>query len=96
GIGADELTDHAANIECGTALGLRALYCCVSNRDEWDRFEGTIHWNRETYAADHPDAPDPQGRLERGRTWLIAQQRDGRETMGFGFYVFRKPGTDTS
>lgn len=92
GIDAGELTDHPGTIACGTSAGLVLRYCCVSNRDEWDHFEGTIHANRERYAAEHPDAPDPQGRLDGARKWFAAQQRWGRDTMGFGFYIFAKPG----
>lgn len=54
-----------------------------------------IRSNRERYAAAHPEAPDPpdaQGRLEKYRDVFRAQQRWGRETMGFGFYLFLKPG----
>jgi len=91
GIPAEEMTDHAGNIECGEAEGLRPMYSCVSSRDEWDHFEGTILVNSERYAAEHPEAPDPQGALERRRKWHIAQQRWGRDTMGFGFYLFSKP-----
>jgi len=90
GISADEMTDHPGNIELGEAAGLRSLYCCVSTRDEWDHFEGTILANRERYAADHPDAPDPGGRLEKTRAWNLPQQRWGRDTMGFAFYLFLK------
>ena len=89
GIPSDEFTDHAGNIACGQAAGLIPLYCCISNRDEWDHFESTIHYNTERRALDRPD--DPPARLERRRAWFMAQQRWGRETMGFGLYLFAAP-----
>jgi hypothetical protein len=93
GIEREYLTVHAGNIECGIEHGLQPLYTSVSTRDEWDHFEGMIRANSERYAVEHPDDPDPRGRLEPGREWFMAQQRWGRETMGFGFYLFAKPAT---
>ncbi|MHC4410308.1 MAG: SAM-dependent methyltransferase [Planctomycetota bacterium] len=91
GISTDWLTDHAGNIACGQACGLRITHSSVSTRDEWDTFEGMIQHHSERYALENPDAPDPQGRLEQRRVFFDAQQRWGRETMGFGFYLFSKP-----
>jgi SAM-dependent methyltransferase len=91
GIGRDELADHLGNIEAGEVLGLRQMYCCVANRDEWDGFESRILCNVEQYAIAHPDAPDPTGRLAQRRAFHGAQQRWGRDVMGFGLYLFRDP-----
>jgi len=88
GIAAGEFGEHWQNIDVGESAGLRSLYSCRSNRDEWDEFEGRILANVEHYAAAHPDAPDPQGRLEQRRSWHKAQQRWGRDAMGFGLYLF--------
>jgi SAM-dependent methyltransferase len=90
GLAADELFDHPGNLAAGARAGLRLLYTGVSSRDEWDEFEGTILYNAEQYAVDHRDAPDPDGRLEARRRWNHAQQRWGREVMGFGCYLFRR------
>ncbi len=90
GISADEFGEHWQNLETGSAAGLRPLFCCQSDRHEWDAFEGTILSNVEHYAAANPDAPDPQGRLEQRRSWHIAQQRWGRDAMGFGLYLFMR------
>ena len=72
-------------------LGLCELYSCVSSRDEWDHFEGTLRANSERYALEHPENPDPHGRLEPGRRFYRAQQRWGRDTMGFALSVFVRP-----
>lgn len=89
GIAEDELGDHIGNIEVGEQLGLRSLYTCIATRDEWDQFEGTIIYNVERYALAHPEAPDPTGRLEQRRAFHLAQQRWGRDVMGFGLYLFQ-------
>lgn len=88
GIDRDELTEHWENINVGIEAGLTPLYCCQSDLREWDTFEGTILRNVELHAAAHPDDPDPQGRLEQRRSWHLAQQRWGRQVMGFGLYLF--------
>lgn len=89
GIPEGELGDHIANIETAEELGLRSLYTCVATRDEWDHFEGTIIYNVERYALAHPESPDPSGRLEGRRAFHRAQQRWGRDVMGFGLYLFQ-------
>jgi hypothetical protein len=91
GIPAEEFSDHAGLLDLGLSLGLRVLYTCVSSRDEWDHFEGTLRTNSERYALEHPDAPDPHGRLEAGRAFYLAQQRWGRRAMGFALTVFARP-----
>ncbi len=90
GMRAEELTDHWGNLVAGRRAGLRLAYTAQSCRDEWDEFEGTILYNAERQAAEHPDDPDPDGRLEQRRRWNDAQQRWGREVMGFACYLFRK------
>lgn len=90
GILADEFGEHHETIALGESHGLRLQTCVVSNRDEWDHFEGTILANSERWAFEHPKDPDPSGRLQQRRDWGLAQQRWGRDTMGFGLYLFRK------
>lgn len=87
GIPAGDLGDHYDNLSIPNELGLRSLYVCVASRDEWDHFEGTIIYNVERYAQAHPEAPDPSGRLEQRRAFHLAQQRWGRDVMGFGLYL---------
>lgn len=90
GIAASEFGEHWETIAEVEAAGLRLQTCAVSTRDEWDEFEGTILANSERYAAEHPEAPDPTGRLQQRRDWNRAQQRWGRDVMGFGLYLFRR------
>jgi hypothetical protein len=91
GIDAGEFGEHWENIQLGTDAGLTPLFSCRSSLQEWDAFEGRILRNVEHWAAHHPDDPDPQGRLEQRRSWNLAQQRWGREAMGFGLYLFLRP-----
>jgi SAM-dependent methyltransferase len=90
GLEPSELGTHWDNLELLHGLGLRSLYTAVASRDEWDEFEGRILYNVERYAAAHPEAPDPQGRLDQRRRWHQAQQRWGRDVMGFGLYLLQR------
>ncbi|MFK7803725.1 MAG: cyclopropane-fatty-acyl-phospholipid synthase family protein [Anaerolineae bacterium] len=75
---------HAENVWFAERRGLIPLYTAVSNDDEWDHFEGS-HWLR----AEREHAADEE-RLQGIRAWRDGYLRWGRETMGFGFYLFRK------
>jgi len=90
GIEAREFGEHWETIVLAEGAGLRLQTCYVSGRDEWDHFEGTILANSERYALAHPEAPDPSGRLQQRRDWNLAQQRWGRDAMGFGLYLLRR------
>lgn len=89
GIPQAEFTDHWGNVQAAGEHGLTLLYTCVSNRDEWDTFESRIHYNFEQRAAACPDDEALQAKLPKRRAWCEAQQRWGRDTMGFGVYLFR-------
>lgn len=85
-----EYTDHAGNVSAGLDAGLIALYSCVSSEDEWDHYEGLYARAIERYAIAHPDDPDSPEMLQRIRRWRAAYLRWGRETLGFGLYLFAK------
>ena len=87
---AGELMTHADNVETGVALGLIPLYAAVCNDDEWDRYEWLHLRNVERYARQVPDDPDVPALLERIRSWRNIYLRWGRETLGFGLYLFQK------
>jgi SAM-dependent methyltransferase len=86
-----EDADYAAGLRHGWAEGLTPLYSVPSSPDEWDHFEGNFaaRGYRRAYAL--PSAGERRAALERTRRWQAAYVRWGRETMGFGFYVFLKP-----
>lgn len=76
--------DHAENIWFAERRGLIPLYATVSNTDEWDHFEWSHRMKVEReHAAD-------EERLQWSRAWRDGYLRWGRDTMGFGFYLFQK------
>jgi SAM-dependent methyltransferase len=86
----DELMTHANNSGAGADLGLTPLYAAVCNDDEWDRYEWLHLRNIERYARERPDDPDVPALLERIRFWRDSYLRWGRDTLGFGLYLFQK------
>jgi hypothetical protein len=81
------LTDHIKKAE---ARGLIPLWASVASQEDWDRYEWTCISNREKYVLEHPDDPDCQSILENNRSWRDAYLRWGRDSLGFGMYLFKK------
>lgn len=86
----DECMTHAQNVTTGPAEGLVPLYACVCNDDEWDRYEWLHLRNIELYARKHSEDPDVPELLKRIRAWRDTYVRWGRDTLGFGLYLFQK------
>ena len=88
----DSLSDnmtHEANVQAGTSLGLVPLGAWTSSDDEWDEFEWSYQRVVEEQAR-HPEAGDAAiEKLKRRRKWMDAYLRWGRDTLGYGTYLFR-------
>jgi SAM-dependent methyltransferase len=87
----DELDDHAANLAAGVEAGLSPLFDRTSTLAEWDAYEDLYARTVEEYLEAHPDDPDADALRHRVRTWRQGYLRWGRDTLGFGTYVFQKP-----
>lgn len=84
----DELQTHADNVAAGFSLGLTPMYASVCNEDEWDRFEW-LHLH-ERYAYRKPDDPGMADLIAKLHAWRDIYLRWGRDTLGFGLYLFQK------
>lgn len=82
---ADHL-DHAATAAAGVAEGLTLVYTAVASEAEWDHFEGRFWARRLRAAFDRGD----EAAVAKVRQWQDAYLRWGRETMGFGLYLYRR------
>jgi hypothetical protein len=82
---------HARNIEIAEELGLVPLYALTSNQDEWDEYEGLYCRGIELYTHANPQDPDSPAMQERIRNWRKAYYKWGRDTLGFGLYLFLRP-----
>ena len=74
----------------GENEGLSCLYTLVSNYDDWDHYETLQWWAVDEYARAHPDDPDIRELVERKMREKHIYLQEGRETMGWAIYVFRK------
>ena len=91
GATADEMTTHEGMIAAGVAQGLEARGAWVSGERDWDRYEDLYARTVETYVSTHPDDPDGPAMGERIRRWRETYLRWGRDTLGFGLYLFGRP-----
>jgi len=89
---ADEFLDHRGNVQAGIDVGLIPLHAVVASADEWDEYEWKYSRSIESYALEQPGDPDVRAMLERIRRWRDAYLRWGRDTLGFGMYLFHRPG----
>ena len=87
----DEFADHRGNVQAGIDAGLIPLHASVASIDEWDEYEWKYSRSIERYAIEQPGDPDASAMLERIRRWRDAYLRWGRDTLGFGMYVFHRP-----
>jgi SAM-dependent methyltransferase len=81
---------HAGNVEVGEQLGLDLIHTLVSNKDDWDRYEGLQWYATAEYARSHPDDPDLSELLTLVAKERAAYLRWGRDTLGWAIYVFRR------
>jgi SAM-dependent methyltransferase len=91
GLTKDAFGSHAENVEAGERRGLDLVHTLVSNKDDWDRYEG-LQWHAMAdYARTDRDDADLPELLERVAKQKSIYLRWGRETLGWAIYVFRCP-----
>lgn len=85
-----DYTDHAGNVAAGIAEKLVYLYSAVADQDDFDHYEGLYNRAVETWCLENPRDPDVAAARERIRGWREAYLKWGRDTLGFGVYLFQK------
>ncbi|MEM1377257.1 MAG: class I SAM-dependent methyltransferase [Pseudomonadota bacterium] len=78
------------NIKCAASAGLKLIEADQATLQEWDIFE--LHHLRraEDSLSDTSGDPSVKDKLKSHREWYEGYEEWGRETLGFGFYLFRK------
>jgi len=84
-----ELTSHADNVKAGQDIGLIPLWSYTANQDEWDDYEWLYSTSIENYCLENPNDPDCEAMLKRIRAWRTTYLNWGRDTLGFGLYLFK-------
>jgi len=82
---------HAGNVAAGVRAGLVPMHARCASDEEWDRYEWAYCRNVERFVEANPDDPDAAAMIERARKWREVVLAWGRDTLGFGLYLFRKP-----
>jgi SAM-dependent methyltransferase len=82
---------HGENIAAGEAAGLVPYYAATSPDQDWDDFTWRMTASVEHWLAAHPDDPDAAMVRQRSAFLRAAYIAQGRDTLGFGLYLFRAP-----
>jgi len=82
---------HTEYVRAGEAADLLPLYAVTSSEQEWDEYTFRYTTALENHLRDHPGDPDAAEIRNRAQGWRALYLQEGRDTMGFGLYLFRKP-----
>jgi SAM-dependent methyltransferase len=82
---------HAGNIEAGENAGLELWYAGASPQTELDDCMFSMYAAVQRWLAANPDAPDAADVRTRAQMQRMAYTTFGRDTLGFGLYLFRRP-----
>ena len=88
---AERFTTLPGWIAAGEAAGLVPHHVATSTHVEWEEFVWRMNASLENFAETAP-APIAAGIRLRAKTIRDVYLEEGREVMGFGLYLFRKPG----
>jgi SAM-dependent methyltransferase len=87
-----DIADHAGNVQAGVEAGLIPMHAPTASVDEWDEYEWKYLRSIERYSREQPEDADQGELAERGRRLRDAYLRWGRDSLGFGAYLFYRPG----
>ncbi len=88
---APSMVRHSENVEMAKRAGLTLLYAVVSDRNDWDRYEGLRLRAAELYSEENPNDPDVPEILKKQRAEYETYLKYGRDTVGWAIYLFRAP-----
>ncbi|MDF2679758.1 MAG: methyltransferase [Brevibacillus sp.] len=85
-----ELQSHYENVRSAEELGLITLWSSITSEEDWDQYEWLYSMSVENYCHENPQDPDRDAYLQKIRTWRHTYLKWGRDTLGFGLYLFRR------
>lgn len=88
---AADFRPHAEYVALGEAAGLEPVYAAASTDADGDEYAWRIHANVVAWAAANPDHSQRGAVLSRAVMLRTLHMEEGRDTLGFGLYLFRRP-----
>lgn len=80
---------NADNVAAGEGAGLSCRYAMASTEQDWDDYSWSSNAAVDRWLEAHPDDPEAAAVRMRARFLRTAYLVEGRETLGFGLYLFR-------
>lgn len=90
GISAETFLSYSDNIKLAQASGLACEFDQAVTAEDWDYFETNYVSSIESYCHQHPEDPDCSWMSIRATNMKAVYEEYGRETLGFGLYLFRR------
>jgi SAM-dependent methyltransferase len=90
GIQRENFGTHADNVKVGGKLGLQLVYTIVSDKNDWDQYEGLQWLAADEYARQNPNDPDITELMNRVTSNKNIYLKWGRDTIGWAIYIFRR------
>jgi SAM-dependent methyltransferase len=81
---------HADNVKVGEKHGLQLVYTIVSDKNDWDQYEGLQWLAADEYARQNPNDPDITELMNRVTSNKNIYLKWGRDTIGWAIYIFRR------
>ena len=82
---------HAENIAAGEQAELVPHFAGASTDQDWDAYTWGMVAAAERWLADHPDDSEAEAVRQRTAFMRALYLSQGRDTLGFGVYLFRAP-----
>ena len=90
GIQRENFGTHADNVKVGEEHGLQLVYTIVSDKNDWDQYEGLQWLAADEYARQNPSDPDITELMNRVTSNKNIYLKWGRDTIGWAIYIFRR------
>jgi len=90
GIQRENFGTHVDNVMVGEKHGLQLVYTIVSDKNDWDQYEGLQWLAADEYARRNPNDPDITELMNRVTSGKDIYLKWGRDTIGWAIYVFRR------
>jgi SAM-dependent methyltransferase len=91
GTSATALASHVGTQRQCAEAGWEVLAAFEATDLEWDTYEEHTLDAIERHGREHPGDPDAAAMLKKIRAWHHAYQFYGRQDLGFGLYLVRRP-----